>query len=98
MKLLAIERELDNKAGEGLKPLLMGEARRAWELYQSGFIREIYFVKDRPLAVVILEADTVDEAKRSLATLPLVKEGYIDFDLLPLVPYPGFARLFKDQA
>jgi hypothetical protein len=31
----------------------------------------------------------------ALATLPLVSQGLIDFDLIPLRPYPGFARLFK---
>jgi hypothetical protein len=29
-----------------------------------------------------------------LGTLPLVKAGLISFELMPLVPYPGFARLF----
>jgi muconolactone delta-isomerase len=90
LKILAIEKEPGKKAGGDITPLLEKEARRAWELYQSGVFREIYFVRDRPLAVIILEANDVDEAKKALSSLPLVREGFIDFDVLPLAPYPGF--------
>ena len=81
-----------------LDPLLMeNEARRAWELTQSGVFREMYFMNDRPLAVIMLEADNVDAAKKALDSLPLVREKLIDFDLFPLAAYPGFARLFKNR-
>jgi hypothetical protein len=32
-----------------------------------------------------------------LDTLPLVREKLIGFELIPLMAYPGFARLFADQ-
>jgi hypothetical protein len=95
--MLAIEKELATKTGVTDKALLEQEARRAWELTQSGIFREMYFMRDRPLAVVILEADTIEAAKNALDSLPLVREKIIDFDIIPLVPYPGFARLFKDR-
>ncbi len=97
MKLLAIEKELVKNSAGDMKPILAKEARRAWELYQSGVFREIYFARDVPLAIVVMEADSVEDAKKALATLPLVKAGYIDFEVIPLAPYPGFARLFKDE-
>ncbi len=82
----------------GLDPsLLEQEARRAWELCQSGIFREMYFMRDRPLAVIILEEDSIEAAKKALDSLPLVREKVIDFDIMPLVPYPGFARLFRDR-
>ena len=70
------------------------EARTAWELYQSGVLRELYFSADEHEAVLVLECDSVDEARRQLAELPLVRAGLIDFRVVPLVAYPGFARLF----
>ena len=30
-----------------------------------------------------------------LGALPLVKAGLIEFELIPLRPYPGLERLFK---
>ena len=29
--------------------------------------------------------------------MPLVQAGLISFECIPLKPYPGFARLFKDE-
>ncbi len=49
-------------------------------------------------AVLVLECVDVDEARHALDTLPLVREGLITFDFIPLGPYPGFARLFAADA
>ena len=61
---------------------------------QAGVFRELYFRQDRPEAVLILECADVEEAEGALNSLPLVKAGLITFEIIPLVPYPGFARLF----
>lgn len=95
MKILAIEKEYDGKAVEDFQPHLEAEARRVWELYKKGVIREIYFRADRADAVLILECENLKEAKETLSTLPLVKEDLIYFDFIPLAAYSGFERLFK---
>jgi muconolactone delta-isomerase len=95
MKIIALERPVPGAADEAFTPeLLRQEARRAWELHQSGGIRELYFRADREEAVLVLEASDVGAARKVIAELPLVRAGLIDFDLVPLRAYPGFARLF----
>ena len=94
MKLLAIEQDVPGVKPGQFKPHLKAEALKVWEHYQSGTIRECYFRADCSKAVLVLEADNVDEAENILNTLPLVDEGLIRFDIIPLVPYPGFSRLF----
>jgi muconolactone delta-isomerase len=94
MKFLALERELPNATAESFKPLLKDEARGVWELQQSGTLREIFFNADQHTAVLILECSDREMAQHVLATLPLVQAGLINFDVIPLVPYDGFARLF----
>ncbi len=74
--------------------LLAAEARQVWELQQSGVLREIDFRADRHDAVLVMECRDETEARAALATLPLVEAELIAFDILPLKPYPGFARLF----
>ncbi|HUE99586.1 MAG TPA: muconolactone Delta-isomerase family protein [Anaerolineales bacterium] len=96
MKFLAMEIEAENAKPEQFTPHIKAEARRAWELYQSGTIRELYFRADRSEAVLILECADVSEAQQTLASLPLVQAGLIRFEIIPLVPYPGFARLFGE--
>lgn len=97
MKILAIEKEEAGTTDEQFEPHLKTEAARAWQLYQSGFFREMYFRADGDDAVLMIECDTTEKAKETLATLPLVKAGLISFELIPLKPYPGFARLFGGE-
>lgn len=95
MKILAIEKEFAGKTAEDFQLHLEAEARRVWELYKEGVIREIYFRANRTSAVLILECENLEEAIEILSTLPLVQEDLIYFDFIPLAPYPGFERLFK---
>ncbi|HCV44357.1 MAG TPA: superoxide dismutase [Bacteroidetes bacterium] len=95
MKILALERDVAGITDDAFTDvLLQTEAARAWELHQSGVIRELYFRQDRHAAVLVLECESVDEARSVLNTLPLVKHRLIDFEMIPLIPYSGFARLF----
>lgn len=98
MKVLALEKDVPGVTEEAFKPYLAEEAARVWELYQAGVFRELYFRRDRPCAVLMLECEGVEEAKGFLDTLPLAREGLIAFDVIPLVAYPGFARLFAKEA
>ena len=95
MKIIAMEVESQGVTPEQYQPHLKAEARRAWELHQSGVIRELYFRADRPEAVLILECEDAREASQVLCSLPLVEAGLISFEVIPLVAYPGFARLFE---
>lgn len=94
MKILAIEREMPNIATEPFQQHARAEAQRVWELHQQGIIRELYFRADRNEAILVLECDDMESARKALATLPFVKQKRIAFEIIPLKAYPGFARLF----
>ena len=95
MKILALEKEVAQTQPSDFQPYLLSEAAKVYELYQAGVIRETYFHETDHTSVLMLECANVDEARKVLGELPLVKAGLITFDVIPLVPYPGFARLFK---
>jgi hypothetical protein len=95
MRILALEKETANRAAEEFQPYLRAEAARVYELHQADVIREIYFHQEQHTAILMLECASVDEARQVLATLPLVQAGLITFDVIPLVPYSGFGRLFE---
>ena len=97
MRIIAIEVEKPELNKRDFVPHLRDEAKEGWKLYKEGFIREMYFRDDKPEAVLILEAENLVEAKEKLSTLPLVKNGFITFELIPLRPYHGFERLFGDK-
>jgi muconolactone delta-isomerase len=100
MKIIAIEHNPPGiiAAGQFNELLLKNEAHRAWDLYQAGVIRELYFRADQHAAVLVLECDSLGEAQAVLNTLPLVQEKLIEFELIPLIAYPGFARLFSVES
>lgn len=95
MKILALEKELPGVKAEQFRELLPLEALQAYKLYQDGSLRELYFREDIHTAVLVLECKNVEEASSILGSLPLVKERLITFELIPLSPYSGFARLFS---
>jgi muconolactone delta-isomerase len=95
LKILALEADVPGADEGAYTPaLLHAEALRAWELVQAGVIRGMYFRADRHAAVIELECASAQEAHDVLASLPLVAAGLIRFEVIPLAPYPGFARLF----
>ena len=95
MKILALEHELPGASPAQFQQFGKEEALRAWELYQAGAVRELYFRADQPAAVLVLECASTAEAAALLQSLPFVREGLIRFELIPLAAYPGFARLFN---
>jgi len=94
MKILAIEKELSIASPEDFKKYGKEEAKILWDLYQNGFVREFYFRGDENTAVLILEAENTATARDNLNKLPFVNKKLIEFELIPLKPYPGFERLF----
>ncbi len=97
MQILALERPGPDSRPGAVAARLDAEAWQVWDLYCSGIVREIYFRRDRTEAVLMLECPCLDEAQAALARLPLVAERQICFDLIALIPYPGFARLFRER-
>lgn len=96
MKILAFEVEKPGLSAVDFAPYLTDEARHAWNLQQAGHIRELYFRADQHTVVLVLECATLEDAQAVLNSLPLVEHGLITFELVPLIPYDGFARLFSE--
>lgn len=93
MKILAIEKELKPIPKDKAESILKQEAFKVWELKEKDLIREIYF-NEKHCAVLILECSNWQMAEDILKELPLVREKYIEFEIMELKPYTGFGRLF----
>ena len=97
MKILALEHEVPGAVMEAFERHKTEEARKAWDLYQAGIFRELYFRADRNEAVLVLECESLEEAQKILSTLPFVQNRLIAFEVIPLKAYPGFNRLFSNE-
>jgi muconolactone delta-isomerase len=97
MRILAIERPVESAAeAQFTAEVSAAEAQRVWDLLQAGIVRDLFFRADQSSAVLVLECADASEAASILETLPLVQAGLIQFEVIPLRAYPGFARLFAD--
>ena len=94
MKIIALEKETNTARPIDFRKSAKAEAKALWQLYLDGIVREFYFRKEKNLAVLILEVKNKQLAKKTLSKLPFVSKKLIEFELIPLKPYPGFERLF----
>jgi hypothetical protein len=94
MKVLAVGRPrggIDARAA--IAPYAREELGALWRLYAAGTVREMYS-PGGPGAVLVLETESIDAARESLALLPLVANELIDFELIELLPFAAFGSLF----
>ena len=95
MRILALEQDVEGVEAEDFTPdLLRAEAMRAGAFLEGTLEHGIYSRALRHAAVLLLECNAHAEAEEHLASLPLVQAGLIRFEVIPLLPYPGLARLF----
>jgi len=74
--------------------LLKEEAKHILDLYQQGVIRNIWFSENKD-ALLIIETDTIEHARDTINSFPLVKAKLIEFNIACLLPYTGFERLLN---
>ena len=65
-----------------------------WNLQKKGVIRSIWFTKNTREAILIIEAEDTIRTKEIVDTFPLVEEGLISYDIVELIAYDGYERLF----
>jgi hypothetical protein len=96
MKILVMPKPIEGVAREELLQHAGSEIQAVWELYAQGICREFYTRANEPGRVVLMfECASVEAAKEALATLPFAQLHLIDFDVIPLAPFTGLARLFQ---
>ena len=74
--------------------LLKQEAKVLWDWQNKGIIRNIWFTKNSREAILIIESEDSKRTKEIIDTFPLVKESLITYDIVELVAYDGYERLF----
>ncbi|MFB2981212.1 hypothetical protein [Microseira sp. BLCC-F43] len=97
MQVLVIARVKSGIAIEQVLPFVSPEAAQVWKFYQSEQIRQIYYIADMSGAVILWEGESVESITQEMQKLPMVKQGILACEILPLKPYTGYASLFSQQ-
>ena len=96
MKILVMPKPIEGVPREELLQHAAAEIQAVWELYAQGICREFYTRANEPGRVVMMfEGESVETANEALATLPFAQLHLVDFDVIPLAPFTGLARLFQ---
>lgn len=97
MKVLAIWRVKDGADMSQVQSYLIEEERFAWRSYLDDVLRE-HYESDLPTpAISVLEVSSVDEARARFADLPLLREGFITAEYIPLRPFRNWEVLFREE-
>lgn len=89
--ITVLRRRTETFSEEEFAPVLEPEAEAVRRLYAQGVVRTIWSREDRPGAVVVLEAGSVEEARTIVAGFPLAQRDMLEVEqLIPLRGYRGF--------
>src|SRR6185503_19454713 len=83
-------RRTEQFADAEFQALVEQERAQARVLYAEGFVRQLWHRGDVPGACLLIEADSEEQARERLDTLPLMRAGMLDVVVIPLKPYAGF--------
>jgi hypothetical protein len=97
MKVLAIDKVSPDATPERVRELFMKEVHQTIKMYLADVVREIYFREDRSGTVMMLEVPSMEEVRKIVDTLPMVRDGLLEYDLIPLGPFMPLALLVSDD-
>ena len=86
-----VRRKNEDFTEEQIAEYLEPEAERVRELYMQGVFRTVFSRGDVKGAVVELECASIEEANKLMETMPFAQQKMIDVEVIPLLPYRGFA-------
>ena len=95
MQFLMIATIKPNTPKRKVIELIRLEAAAAFKLYAREIVRSIHFKADMSGAVMLMEADTQAEIEKALDTLPMVHQGVLSTEIIPLKPYDAYVKLFE---
>ncbi|HEX3984911.1 MAG TPA: hypothetical protein VHX12_14560 [Acidisoma sp.] len=76
--------------------ILPNEARDTVNLYLDGKIEQFWFREDAG-PIFLMNAESVEQAKATLDALPLVGEGLMTYELLPVTTLRPLGLLIEDK-
>ena len=90
MRFLVIAHRKDEYSPEDYAPHRTAEITRALQLLKEDSIRELYSFAKGGGAVLLMEADDEEHARKTLETLPLIRLDMVRIELYGLRAYGGF--------
>jgi len=96
MKVFAIASKSSNVAIEEVRKRLPNEVPATLKLYLEGKIEQFWF-RENMGPIFLMNVDTLDEARGILGSLPLVTEGLMTYEYMPVTPLSPLRTLIQGK-
>ncbi|WP_186078990.1 hypothetical protein [Burkholderia gladioli] len=97
MKVLAIATIVKPVTPQQRADIMPREVPATLKLYLDGKIDQFWYRQDKPGVVFLMDADSVDSARAATNTLPLVADGFAEYEFIPLGPLAPLGSLIQGK-
>ncbi len=97
MKVFAIAKPAKPISDQERQEIMPKEVPDTLKLYLDGKIEQFWFRGDVPGVIFLMQADGLDEAKATIAALPLAAKGFLDFEFIPVGPLAPLGLLLQGR-
>jgi hypothetical protein len=96
MKVFAVASAKSTLTSDKLQQHMPDEVPATLKLYLDGKVEQFWF-RDKAGPIFLMNVESVEQAKATLDALPLVADGLMSYELLPVGPLAPLGRLIQDR-
>jgi hypothetical protein len=97
MKVIAVANIVKPITPEQRAQVMPKEVPATLKLYLDGKIEQFYFRQDKPGVIFIMNVDSVEQAKAAIEALPLVIEGFAQYEFMQVGPLAPLGMLIQGK-
>jgi hypothetical protein len=97
MKVLAFGNIVKQLTPEERAEIMPKEVPATLKHYLEGKIEQFFYRQDKPGVIFLMNVESVEQAKATVETLPLVQAGVAQYDLIPVGPLAPLGLLIQGK-
>jgi hypothetical protein len=95
MKVLAIGSIVKPLSDEQRTEIMPKEVPHTLQMYLDGVIEQFWFRQDRPGPVFLMNVESIEQAKATIAEMPIVGAGFAAYEYIPVGPLAPLGMLIR---
>jgi hypothetical protein len=95
MKVIAIGSLKQALTPEQRAQIMPKEVPHTLGLYLDGRIEQFWFRQDRPGPVFLMNVDSIEQARATIAAMPLVAADHAEYEFIPVGPLAPLGMLIR---
>jgi hypothetical protein len=97
MKVIAVANIVKPITPEERQRVMPREVPATLKLYLDGKIEQFFYRQDKPGVIFIMNVDSVEQAKAAIEALPLVTEGFAQYEFMQVGPLAPLGMLIQGK-